>query len=258
MSRPALDCHAHLAPDVSAEQVRGLGGALVFAVSRSLAESAWALQRPPDPTLLWGLGVHPGSRKAIADFDPEIFSRLLPHFALVGEIGLDRRAGRLGVQQSILSEILSRVGAAPAICSLHSAGCPEEVVTLLRKNPVAAPVLHWFTGASETVAEAKDLGCWFSVNSAMTDEQLERIPVSRALPETDFPAGHARFPGDIGALERRLGSIWGRGPTDVRDCFFGNLGELSTTAAVADLLPLGVRQSLPVNPRCGGPHESLQ
>lgn len=244
MSRPALDCHAHLAPDVSAEDVEHLGGALIFAVCRSLAESAWALQRPSDATLMWGLGVHPASRRAITDFSPEIFSRLLPHFVLVGEIGLDRRAGRIAVQQSVLAEILDRVGSAPVICSLHSSGCAREVVAMLRERRVAAPVLHWFTGSRETIAEAVDLGCWFSINAAMSDEQLERIPISRALPETDFPAGPARFPGDVAPLEERLRSIWGFGVHEVRNLFADNLGRLALAGSVVGRLPLGFREAV--------------
>jgi len=41
---PPLDCHAHIAPDVTASQLDGLGSALIFAVTRSLDEArfvAW-------------------------------------------------------------------------------------------------------------------------------------------------------------------------------------------------------------------------
>ncbi len=58
-SLPRLDCHAHIAPDVTPAQVAALGGAIVFAVTRSPAEAAAAARRRDD-TIIWGYGAHPG------------------------------------------------------------------------------------------------------------------------------------------------------------------------------------------------------
>ena len=59
---PPLDCHAHIAADVSQAQVQALGHSVVFAMTRSVREARYALR--PDaadaPRLVWGLGVHPG------------------------------------------------------------------------------------------------------------------------------------------------------------------------------------------------------
>jgi TatD DNase family protein len=49
--------------------------------------------------------VHPGLPAARAAYDPERFRSLLPRFALVGEVGLDRRAGR-DEQARIFTDIL--------------------------------------------------------------------------------------------------------------------------------------------------------
>ena len=83
---PSLDCHAHIAPDVTAAQLASLGEAHVFAMTRSLDEAATVVTRH-DPALTWGLGVHPGLPAARAAYDPERFRSLLPRFALVGEVG---------------------------------------------------------------------------------------------------------------------------------------------------------------------------
>lgn len=243
-SLPELDCHAHVAPDITKRQLAGLDGALIFAVSRSLGESAWALQQASEPTLLRGLGVHPASRRALRQFDVRAFERLLPEFALIGEIGLDRRAGSLAQQQAVLDQILERVAQERLICSLHSAGCAAEVVETLGRHPVRAPVLHWFTGPRRLIADAIRLGCWFSVNAAMTDDQLAAIPPERTLPETDFPSGAGRRPGDVSELEARLGCLWQLETDQVRTALYANVSQLVAVSSVTGRLPSGFLRAL--------------
>src|SRR6266536_773024 len=97
---PALDCHAHLAPDVTAAQLRTLGATVIFAVTRSLAEAATVSGRR-DPQLLWGCGVHPGVRAALEGFDRSWFEWLTERFTLVGEVGMDARSGRRSLQREV-------------------------------------------------------------------------------------------------------------------------------------------------------------
>jgi TatD DNase family protein len=72
-------------------------------------------------------------------------------------------------------------------------------------------ILHWFMGDGAAVDRAVELGCFFSVNAAMSDEALRRLPFDRVLPETDFPSSRARTgasaPGDIGRLEMRTSQL---------------------------------------------------
>jgi hypothetical protein len=76
--RPSdLDCHAHIAPDVTSEQLRELGNVLVLAMTRTLDE-AEAVSRRDDPQRLWGCGVHPAVRSARDSFDVTRFRSLLP------------------------------------------------------------------------------------------------------------------------------------------------------------------------------------
>jgi TatD DNase family protein len=63
---PAIDAHAHVLPDVSADDLRQLG-AFVFAVTREGKEWEPALRRHDD-LAIWGVGVHPGVPAAIAGF----------------------------------------------------------------------------------------------------------------------------------------------------------------------------------------------
>src|SRR6185312_4122027 len=54
---PRLDCHAHIAPDVTPAQIAALEGAFIFAMTRSPAEARFAARRH-DGTVVWGYGAH--------------------------------------------------------------------------------------------------------------------------------------------------------------------------------------------------------
>jgi TatD DNase family protein len=237
---PALDCHAHLAPDVTAGQLHTLGDAVIFAVTRSLDEAA-VVSRRRDPQLLWGCGVHPGVQAALDSFNRARFERLADQLPLIGEVGMDARAGRRDRQQNVLTEILTSVAARPMLVSLHSSGWPDQVVDLLAAQPPRGPILHWFTGAAATVQRAADIGCFFSVNEAMADAQLAALPADRILPETDFPGARRRGsparPGDVDQLERRLAHLWGMDVGTVRVRLWRNLRQLVLQADALDRLP---------------------
>src|SRR3954452_3710215 len=87
---PPLDCHAHIAPDVTRPQITGLNGALVFAMTRTPGEARVAARRS-DPTLAWGFGAHPGLPDAISRVNEPVLREAVRAHAVMGEIGLDRR-----------------------------------------------------------------------------------------------------------------------------------------------------------------------
>lgn len=234
---PPLDCHAHIAADVTQEQVQALGRAQIFAVTRSLDEAEQASARDID--LVWGCGVHPGSREARGSFDLPRFQRLLPSFALVGEVGLDRRGGDFDSQRSILRRILETTTDQSVLLSIHSSGAVSDLLDLLAASPQRGPLLHWFLGDDEAVARAVALGAYFSVNAAMSDEQIGRLPRARVVPETDFPArrAKARMPGDVTALEQALGRVWQDDATEIRPQLYRNLRDVTMQAGCLDRLP---------------------
>lgn len=237
---PPLDCHAHLAPDVTQEQIRALGGAVVFAVTRSLAEAELVAGRS-DETLVWGCGVHPGVAKARQAFDEDRMGELLEDFALVGEVGLDRRAGHLDDQLRVFEAVLRAASNSPVLLSVHSAGCPSQIVDLAERFPHPGLILHWFLGDAGEAERAVRAGCYFSVNSAMADEVLRRIPADRMLPETDFPStarrGGGRVPGDTSRLETRIAAIRGETGEAVRWRWYRNLRALTLQCGAIDRLP---------------------
>jgi TatD DNase family protein len=237
---PPLDCHAHIAPDVTSSQIKALRGAVVFAVTRTPAEAHAASRRRRDDRLVWGAGVHPGVPKALATFDPVRFRVSLQQTCLIGEVGLDRR-GDIERQQSVLTQILEASQDASVLLSLHSAGRTGMLLDLLADHPHPGIILHWFLGSSTERQRAIDLGAYFSVNAAMPDDILAALPLKRLLPETDFPASRARTgasrPGHIDRLEERLALLHGIETQQVRRHFWQNLRALATRTCVLDRLP---------------------
>jgi TatD DNase family protein len=235
---PALDCHAHIAANVTLAQVRALGGVHVFAVTRTLAEANQVRHRR-DTYLTWGLGLHPGVAAARASWDPELFAALLPNFALVGEIGLDRRASGLLAQQAILRDILRQCSDQQVLLSIHSAGATAAVTDLLDERPHAGAILHWFLGTKDEINTATKAGAYFSVNAGMSHSALAALPGDRLLPETDFPTRQtrARRPADVTAVEQAIGEVWGVALEEVRLRLWRNLRALASTARVLDRLP---------------------
>lgn len=239
---PPLDCHAHVAPDVTRAQVKMLDGAVVFAVTRSLDEAALVVERS-DPGFLWGCGVHPALKEPLAGFDRDRFASLLDNFLLVGEVGLDRRAGGMQVQENVFLEILQVVEPQAVLTSIHSAGCAANVVRALVTHPPRGAILHWFLGEQSLIDEAVRLGCSFSVNVAMSDDQIARLPKDRVLPETDFP--HVRRgapsppkrPADVTSLEERLSVVWTCDIAQVRLQLFRNLRETVRRAGMMETIP---------------------
>ncbi len=243
---PPLDCHAHIAPDVTRPQIAGLNGALVFAMTRTSGEACAAARRS-DPTLAWGFGAHPGLPDAIGRLDQAALHSAVEAHVVMGEIGLDRR-GAAEPQRDALRAILHACQGQPVLLSLHSTGRTRQLLDVLRENPHPGAVLHWFNGSRDEISEAVALGCYFSVNNAMSDERLAQIPPYRMLPETDFPASRkttlASKPGDTRALEQRLAKRDGISEAAVRQGFYRSLAGLAAAARVRSRLPRGFQEAL--------------
>ncbi len=233
---PPLDLHAHIDVTVTDKQLATLGTAIVFAVTRSLAEASQVNDRA-DPNLVWGVGVHPGLPNALAEYDATTFRTLLSDFVFVGEIGLDRRGGNRQVE--VLLDMLAAARSAKRICSIHSTGRQGPVLEALGSS-AAGMILHWFTGTATQIQRLSENGAFFSVNVAMTDAQLEALPPERLLPETDFPfsrkAGSSR-PGDIEVLEGRVSDLLGMGRDAVRQMWYRNLRSAFTAAGCLNEAP---------------------
>lgn len=234
---PALDCHAHIAPDVTSGQLAALGEATVFAVTRDLDEVDVVAKRH-DGKLVWGLGVHPAVHGALAEYDPDRFRALLPHFAFIGEVGLDRRTP-IEEGRRVFTDILAACRDLPVLISVHSAGRISAVLDEIEHHRHRGIILHWFSGTAGHLDRALELDLYFSVNSAMNDALIQELPRDRVLPETDFPAKkvRARRPGHVGPLEDKLANLWAESVVDVRYRLWHNLKRLSIDSGAIETLP---------------------
>jgi len=206
----------------------------VFAMTRSLAEATAVAQRR-DPELTWGIGTHPGVAEARSAYDPDRFRALLPRFTLVGEVGLDRRAGRED-QRRVFTDILTACQGRPVLISVHSAGRTAEVVDLVERHQHPGAILHWFLGSDDQLARALNAGAYLSVNDAMSDALIRAIPTDRLLPETDYPARQtgAKLPGAVSLLEQRLSHLWGLPEPEVRHRLWANLKAIAISSGALD------------------------
>jgi TatD DNase family protein len=251
-SLPKLDCHAHIAPDVTVPQVAALKGAIIFAMTRSPDEAAAAARRH-DETILWGYGAHPGLKTATAEVTEERIRQAVADHVIIGEIGLDRGAA-LHPQQAAFDTILKTCAGHPVLLSIHSTGRTREVIAGLARHPHPGAILHWFNGTQQEIHQAAELGCYFSVNAAVSDERFGWMPRERLLPETDFPSSRrstrAKLPADIDHLEQRMARLTGQTTEQIRLMWYRNLGRLIRAACAESRLPetinnvLGVADSM--------------
>jgi TatD DNase family protein len=245
-SLPKLDCHAHIAPDVTVPQVAALNGAIIFAMTRSPDEAAVAACRR-DETILWGYGAHPGLKTATAHVTEDRIRRAVANHLIIGEVGLDRGSA-LQPQQAAFDTILKTCIGHPALLSIHSTGRTREVITALAQHPHPGAILHWFNGTQQEIHQAAGLGCYFSVNAAMSDERIGWMPRERLLPETDFPSSRrstrAKLPADIDYLEERIVRLTGQTSGQIRLMWYRNLGQLTRAAGVESRLPDTIKRIL--------------
>lgn len=247
---PRLDCHAHIAPDVTTAQVAALGGAVIFAMTRTPTEAAAAVRRH-DNTIVWGYGAHPGVKGSLDGITADEVRSAATRHVIIGEVGLDRSSA-LPPQLAALDAILDGCDRQPVLISLHSTGRTAALVAALERRPHPGAILHWFNGTLGEVERATELGCFFSVNAAMNDERLTQIPLDRLLPESDFPSSRrstrARLPGDIDYLEAKVASLRGIAVADLRQTWFKNLSEVLHRSGAEERMPAGVRRLLATLP----------
>lgn len=159
-------------------------------MSLSLEEAALAVGRS-DPLVVWGVGCHPRKIKAQESFNLERFRDLAGQTALVGEVGLDMGSyyshASLETQLQTFRVALKTVSDMPRIVSIHGYQATGLVIKELRGMPIDVPILHWWTGNVRETREAVELGCYFSVHSAVARQSKFRttVPLDRILIESD-------------------------------------------------------------------------
>jgi TatD DNase family protein len=251
---PSLDAHAHIDPRRKSAELADMG--VVLAMTLSLDEASKVLSRP-ESHIAWGVGCHPRKLAAQQAFDPDRFAELAGLSAIIGEIGLDvAYQVPLELQLQTFRIALTFAAQNPRIVSIHSFGTSSStrtsstslMLTELRRTPVIAPILHWWTGTAAETRQAVELGCYFSVHSAVARRSLFRtqVPLERLLVESDhgWADPPAAIPYRVKWVEYLLSASLGMDVQEVHRLVWRNFADVVRHTGTRELLPKGIRELL--------------
>ena len=197
------DMHCHLdfianGTDVAAEAARA--GTLLFA--NTVTPDGWTAAREAFGSfanVIVGFGLHPWWVGGAGDAE-RACALLEEHDpTAIGEIGLDlgrRHAETAAFQRDAFTRILAwaanRGGKLISIHSMHAAAEALDAVESSGAAESCSCIFHWFTGPSDQLKRAVDLGCYFSFGTRALAtgkgrEYVKAVPANRLLLETDFP-----------------------------------------------------------------------
>lgn len=217
-------CHLDLYPDfpTAVEEAEKAG---VFTLAVTTTPQAWPrnhelAQRTKHVRA--ALGLHP-QLAAERESELDLWVRYLSEARYIGEVGLDagpRFFKSLEAQKRVFQHVLQCCAeAGDKIITVHSIRSVKAVLDHLEaflppdKGKV---VLHWFTGTRSEAKRALELGCYFSINAAMLNNErhapmVQAIPLDRLLTETDGPFTrtgdrHSK-PSDVALVVEELGRL---------------------------------------------------
>lgn len=243
-------CHLDLYPSLESA-VKEAEDAGVYTLAVTTTPKAWP--RNFEITRLArhvraGLGLHP---QLVAERHEEIalWEGYLSQTRYVGEVGLDagpRYYRSLDLQKQVFERILRQCARAGGkVLSVHSVRAAREVLDLIEgclPPPRGQIVLHWFTASKKEARRAAELGCYFSVNTAMMSNEkgsdlVTTLPLDRLLTETDGPFtkidGRPACPADVENTIYRLASLRRLTPDAMAETIRKNLRALSNSAGVS-------------------------
>ena len=211
MELQLFDAHCHLdmmgRPETVASEAAAMGlGCFDCGVDpRDFAAARKYVSRYPN--IIAGVGLHPwwiaDGRCGTAEVD--LLCELATQERYIGEVGLDfspRFAGTEGLQTQTferLCQTLSQHSIPRRALSIHAVRSAETVLDILETNSLfnnspdsPAIIFHWFSGTSDKLNRARNVGCYFSINERMLvtkrgREYARQIPLDRLLLETDAP-----------------------------------------------------------------------
>ncbi len=246
------DAHVHLDFMANGEQIAAdaaTAGTLLFA--NTVTPGGFIAARARFDTcenVRVGWGMHPWWVDAHAE-------RSLPPIPaearFVGEVGLDfgtRRAASRDIQIRVFERIARQCAEQGGkVLSIHSVRAAREVLDMLESCgtlETCTCIFHWYTGPSDQLKRAIDVGCLFSVGPRMLAtgkgrEYVKAIPPSRLLLETDAPPGegveysYAELHVDLERVENAFATIKGASILETVDTTFRTLfaGEDNATLA---------------------------
>lgn len=194
-----MHCHLDLMDDFE-NQIKTREQACIRTLSMTTTPRAWSKNK----SLMRGcryvrpaLGLHPEVVAQGEGLGP--WEKVFEEADYIGEVGIDgRRHNRRAIdrQKEVFEFVLkSSFLKDKRIISIHSSGAVRIVLDLIeiyKGSSKTKPILHWFSGRSNELRQAVDLGCYFSVNYSMlrTKQWMSlgrEIPLEKLLIETDAP-----------------------------------------------------------------------
>lgn len=160
------------------------------------------------PNIIAGVGLHPWwlADGRCGPAEVNLLCKVAAQERYVGEVGLDfsaRFAGSEPLQIQALDRLCDALVQRPLagrVISIHAVRSAGTVLDVLESHGLLIPnpdspaiIFHWFSGTSDELVRARNVGCYFSVNERMLAskrgrEYARQIPLDRLLLETDAPA----------------------------------------------------------------------
>lgn len=195
-----MHCHVDLMPDMVSFAKQAFNENIgIFAVTTTPKAYGHELKiLRPFSNIKVGLGLHP---QLISERYGELalFEKYFASADYIGEIGLDfsrKFYNSKKEQLDVFNAIMEWCGQySGKILSIHSVHSDKATLDILEKNACAERnkcIFHWFSGTLTQLHRAIEMGCYFSVNSAMVKSTngrklLAHIPLGNLLMETDAP-----------------------------------------------------------------------
>jgi len=236
-------CHLDLYPDHAAA-VREVEAAGIFTLAVTTTPKAWARNHEltrDTRHVRAALGLHPQLVSSRAE-EIALWETLLPETRYVGEVGLDagpRFYKSLDQQKDVFARVLracSRSGG--KIITVHSVRAAKAVLDHIEEHLPQGTnrvVLHWFTGSKSEAERAIEMGCYFSVNGTMLNNEkaatlVKSLPVGRVLTETDGPFTEVddrpSKPSDVAGTVQALAKLLDLPATSLANSIRENLRQL--------------------------------
>lgn len=197
-----------LSPDAAISESEALGLGL-FDCGVDPRDFAAAKKRAGRyPNIIAGAGLHPWwlADGRCGPAEVNLLCEVAAQERYIGEAGLDfsaRYAGSEPLQIQAFDRLCDTLAQHPLtgrVISIHAVRSAGTVLDVLESHGLLIPnpdspaiIFHWFSGASDELARARNAGCYFSVNERMLAtkrgrEYARQIPLDRLLLETDAPA----------------------------------------------------------------------
>jgi TatD DNase family protein len=195
------------------------------------------------------LGIHPWNARCLKDHELEQTLELITKhkqsktLVAIGEIGLDRRYGKMIDKQLVVFKEMLRLAeqlALPVI--LHSYCAVEQIIQMLPSYNLKKVLFHWFSHPLSALSQIAENG--FSISegppvaySKGIQDVVKKIPLTNFLTETDGPVvfkkppfNSARTtPAFIPTVVRTVAEIKNMNVVDVSEQIIKNFEEFFST-----------------------------